>query len=129
MTVKMAQEQGLVGTTKDELDKMRPGMNRIAYQADDGRRRVRIVAKHDAIINPRGTREVELYIPQEEVRGIGRGVPRSTSFAKLACTRVTRSARRARCSRCCRSTPSSRPHAPGQRDHAGRHRDLLKAPR
>lgn len=86
MTVKLAQEQGLVGATKDELDKMRPGMNRkITFlkptTAGDA---FEIVAKHDAIINPkRGTREVELYIPQEEVRGIGRGVPTFDELAKL----------------------------------------------
>lgn len=86
MTVKLAQEQGLVGTSKDELDKMRPGMNRkITFlkptAAGDA---FEIVAKHDAIINPkRGTREVELYIPQEEVRGVGRGVPTFDELAKL----------------------------------------------
>jgi hypothetical protein len=86
MTVKLAQEQGLVGTTKAELDKLRPGMNRkITFlkptTAGDA---FEIVAKHDAIINAtRGTRTVEIYVPQDEVRGIGRGVPTFDELATL----------------------------------------------
>lgn len=86
MTVKLAQEQGLVGTTKDELDKLRPGMNRkITFlKPSASGDTFDVVAKHEAIINPkRGTREVELYIPQEQVRGVGRGVPTFNELAKL----------------------------------------------
>lgn len=78
MTVKEAQKEGRIGTVDTELDKLRPGVNRkITFlkptSAGDA---FEVAAKHDAIINDkRATREVEIYIPQEEVRGVGRGVP------------------------------------------------------
>jgi len=84
MTVKEAQKEGRIGTDSVELDKLRPGVNRkITFlkptSAGDS---FEVAAKHDAIINDkRATREVEIYIPQEEVRGVGRGVP---SFKELS---------------------------------------------
>jgi len=84
MTVQEAQKEGRIGTDNVELDKLRPGVNRkITFlkptSAGDS---FEVAAKHDAIINDkRATREVEIYIPQEEVRGVGRGVP---SFKELS---------------------------------------------
>lgn len=84
MTVAEAQKEGRISTSAAELDKLRPGVNRrITFlkptSAGDS---FEVAAKHDAIINEkRATRDVEIYIPQEEVRGIGRGVP---SFKELS---------------------------------------------
>ncbi|MFZ9886618.1 MAG: PEP/pyruvate-binding domain-containing protein, partial [Myxococcota bacterium] len=82
MTVEYALEQGAL--TRDKLEELRPGTNRrISYlksnASGDG---FDVIAKHEAVISPeRKTREVELYVPLDEVKGIGRGV---TSFADLA---------------------------------------------
>lgn len=84
MTVAEAQKEGRIGTTEAELDKLRPGVNRkITFlkptSAGDA---FEVAARHDAIINDkRVTRDVEIYIPQEEVKGVGRGVP---SFKELS---------------------------------------------
>ena len=86
MTVKEAQKEGRISTVDSELDKLRPGVNRrITFlkptAAGDS---FEVAAKHDAIINDqRATRDVEIYIPQEEVRGIGRGVPTFKDLSAL----------------------------------------------
>ncbi len=86
MTLDKAREEGRVGNTQEALDKLRPGVNRkITYlkPTSDGES-FAVAAKHDAIINAqRKTREVELYIPEEQVKGIGRGVPTFEELAKL----------------------------------------------
>ncbi len=86
LTVDKAIEDGLIpGAAKTNpeasriaIDKLRPGVNRrIVYEKSNGEQ-----TKHDAIINDqRGTRDVTLYVPEENVQGVGRGAP---SFAQLA---------------------------------------------
>ncbi len=81
MTVGLAKEQGLI--KDDDVQRLRPGANRkITYlkptPLGDA---FETLAKHDAVIAPgRPTREVVLYVPQPEVRGVGK---QSTSFTDL----------------------------------------------
>ncbi len=86
MTVAQAYAEGLIGAGADALDALRPGVNRsITYlkPSADGTA-FDVVHKHDAIINDkRATRMVELYIPQQHVRGVGAGVPTFAELAKL----------------------------------------------
>ncbi|HEY4222674.1 MAG TPA: PEP/pyruvate-binding domain-containing protein, partial [Myxococcota bacterium] len=86
MTLLKAREEGLVGPTQTDLDKLRPGVNRkitFLKPTADGEA-FEVAARHDAIINAqRKTREVELYIPQDEVKGIGHGVPTFEQLATL----------------------------------------------
>lgn len=80
MTVDYAIETGKL--EKDKIDELRPGTNRkISYLRSNGDG-FDVIAKHEAIISPeRKTREVELYVPLDEVKGIGREV---TSFKDIA---------------------------------------------
>lgn len=86
MTVKMAQEEGKVSTNPAEIDKMRPGVNRkitFLKPTSDGAS-FEVAAKHDAIINEkRITHDVEIFLPQDEIKGIGRGVPTWDQLATL----------------------------------------------
>lgn len=93
-TVKKAIEDGLIPgasltdakATEDALEKLRPGVNRkitFLKPTTDGQA-FEVAAKHDAIINEkRTTREVEIFIPQETVRGVGKGVPTFSELADL----------------------------------------------
>ena len=86
MTVAEAQKEGRIGKVESELDKLRPGVNRkITFlKPTSSGDAFEVAAKHDAIINEqRATREVEIYIPQEEVKGIGRGVPTFKELSTL----------------------------------------------
>jgi hypothetical protein len=73
MTVKLAREQGLLDDQK--IKDLRPGTNRnIAFikpnTAQDG---FEVLARHSAMVSPnRKTREIELYVPVDEVRGLGK---------------------------------------------------------
>ena len=81
MTLARAKEEGLV--TDENQNDLRPGVNRIIrYLGPAGRDgSVRQLAEHTVFISPsRPTREVELYIPAEQVRGRGR---QSMSFDEL----------------------------------------------
>lgn len=94
MTVKKAVEDGLVPgasvsdpkATEEALEKLRPGVNRritFLKPTSDGQA-FEVAAKHAAIINDkRTTRDVEIFIPQETVRGIGKGVPTFSELAQL----------------------------------------------
>lgn len=82
MTVDYAKEQGII--TDADLPNLRPGTNKkISYLKSKGLQDgFEVVGRHDAIVSPnRVTRNVELFIPMEEVNGIGR---KCTSFAELA---------------------------------------------
>lgn len=76
-TVAWAIENGRI--RPDQVESLRPGLNRnIAYlrataNGDD----FEVIAKHSAIISPeRRTREIELYVPLDEVNGVGRSTMR-----------------------------------------------------
>lgn len=91
MTLQKAVEDGLVPgarvgdpkSIEDAIEKLRPGVNRsVKYikPTTEGQS-FELAAKHEAIINEkRKTREVELFIPQDEVRGVSH----TPSFAELA---------------------------------------------
>jgi hypothetical protein len=94
LTVKKAIEDGLVPgasasdakATAEALEKLRAGVNRrITFvkpaSAGEG---FEVAARHDAIINDkRVTRDVVIFVPQEAVGGIGRGVPTFEELAPL----------------------------------------------
>jgi hypothetical protein len=82
MTVEYAKEQGII--TDADLPNLRPGTNKkISYLKSKGLQDgFEVIGRHDAIVSPnRVTRNVELFIPMEEVNGIGR---KCTSFEELA---------------------------------------------
>ncbi|MBN2362398.1 MAG: hypothetical protein JXR83_23300 [Deltaproteobacteria bacterium] len=94
MTLGKAVEEGLLpgarvgddASIKAAVEKMRPGVNReITFlKPTTDAQGWEVMAKHDAIINDdRITRVVEIYSPQEEVAGIGRGCPTWKELAKL----------------------------------------------
>ncbi len=94
MTVDMAVESGLikVGDPKNAaqvasaIEKLRPGMNRnITFlKPTDDATGFTIAAKHDATFSAqRGTRQVEIYLPQDEVKGIGKECPTWEELATL----------------------------------------------
>lgn len=88
LTLQKAVEDGLLPGAKagdaksiaDAAAKLRPGVNRkITYMDAAGG-----TIKHDAIINEqRQIREVLLYVPEDEVNGVGRGAPTFAELAKL----------------------------------------------
>lgn len=94
LTVDKAIEEGLIPggvagdpvASKAAIDNLRPGVNRkitFLKPTDDGKA-WDVMARHDAIINDdRVTRVIEIYSPQEEVAGIGRGCPTWAELAKL----------------------------------------------
>lgn len=82
MTVDYAIEKGHV--KEADLDSLRPGMNRkITYlKSNANSDGFDVLGSHEAMISPeRKTREVELYVPMDEVRGVGKEV---TSFEDIA---------------------------------------------
>lgn len=84
MTVAYAKEMGFLQDR--EIAELRPGFNRrIRYLVPDLELSgFELLATHDVIINPlRATREVELYVPQEEVRGLGRSCVAFSELAQL----------------------------------------------
>ncbi|MBL8950855.1 MAG: hypothetical protein JNK82_08770 [Myxococcaceae bacterium] len=82
MTVGYAKEQGLV--TDADLPGLVPGTNRNVNflkpnAAEDG---WELLARHELhISDTRPTRDVELFVPQDEVKGVGK---KSVSFTELA---------------------------------------------
>ena len=81
-TVEHAKEKGLI--TDADLPRLRPGTNKkISYLQSKGLGEgFEVVEKHTAMVSPdRLTREVELYIPMNEVSGVGKTC---TSFDQLA---------------------------------------------
>ncbi|OGQ18435.1 MAG: hypothetical protein A2138_14340 [Deltaproteobacteria bacterium RBG_16_71_12] len=91
MTLEKAVEDGLIpGAQKGDpasieaaIEKLRPGVNRsVSYikPTTEGQA-FELAAKHEAIINEkRKTRQVELFIPQDQVRGVSH----TPSFEELA---------------------------------------------
>ncbi|MBI1949320.1 MAG: LysM peptidoglycan-binding domain-containing protein [Deltaproteobacteria bacterium] len=91
MTLQKAVEDGLIPGAKvgdpasieAAIEKLRPGVNRsVSYikPTSEGTA-FEIAAKHEAIINEkRKTRQVELFIPQEQVRGVSH----TPTFEELA---------------------------------------------
>lgn len=82
LTVARAKADGLLKA--DEVDSLRPGLNRrIEYlKSNAAGDSFETVAKHEAIISPeRRTRDVQLYIPMDEVNGLGK---RCLTFDELA---------------------------------------------
>ncbi len=84
MTVAYAKEQGLV--TDAQIPQLLPGTNRNVNflkpnAAEDG---WELLARHEMhISDTRPTRNVELYVPRDEVKGIGRQCVSFTDLAKL----------------------------------------------
>jgi len=94
MTLQKAVEDGLIpgarvgddASIKAAVAKLRPGVNRNVtfFKSTTDGQAFEVAAKHETIINEqRGTRQVEIYIPQEEVAGVGRGCPTFEELAKL----------------------------------------------
>lgn len=82
LTVARAKAEGLLKA--DEVDELRPGLNRrIEYLKSNATGDAfEVVAKHAAIISPeRRTQDVQLYIPMDEVKGLGK---RCLSFDEIA---------------------------------------------
>jgi hypothetical protein len=82
MTVKLAEEQGLIKAS--DVKNLLPGVNRrISFLQPNAKGTgFEVAAKNENIISPdRKTRDVELYLPLPEVKGLGKNV---TSFDELA---------------------------------------------
>jgi hypothetical protein len=139
LTVAKAVEDGLIAGAKvgdaasiaDGIAKLRPGMNRnISFlkPTADGLSH-ELLSKHDAIISPqRGTRVVELYIPQETVRGIGKGCPTFDELATLGIHARHLAGEKGTVLALLRSDPALRPFVPdGSQMTPGDIRDMLKA--
>lgn len=82
LTVARAKADGLLKA--DEVEELRPGLNRrIEYlKSNAAGDSFDVIGKHEAIISDeRRTREVQLYVPMDEVKGLGK---RCVSFDELA---------------------------------------------
>lgn len=82
LTVARAKADGLLKAS--EVESLRPGLNRrIEYlRSNAAGDSFETVARHEAIISPeRRTRDVQLYVPMDEVRGLGK---KCLSFDEIA---------------------------------------------
>lgn len=95
MTVRQAEERGLIATTKGQVDAagkpvpsledLKPGTNKIIKylrQKGDGTTATEVFAQHEAFISAnRPVREIELYVPADEIQGMGK---KAHSFLELS---------------------------------------------
>lgn len=84
MTLGLAKEKGLV--TDESVKELLPGTNRVIdfLVPKKGGEGFEVFATHEAIIAPtRPTRRIELYVPQREVKGVGKSCTSFTDLSKL----------------------------------------------
>jgi hypothetical protein len=138
-TIQKAIEDGLLpGATlgdqasiDEAMSKLRPGMNRSIkfLKPTSDARSFEVVAQHEAIISEnRGTHKVEIYVPQEEVNGIGKGAPMFSELATLGVAARHLAGEKGTVLALLRSDPALAPYIPdGSQLTPGDIRDMLRA--